>query len=30
MKILIEASNGASDYGNKVGEPLIQGFTRAL
>ena len=29
-KILIEASNGASDYGNKVGEPLIQGFTRAF
>jgi phosphoribosylformylglycinamidine synthase len=28
-KILIEASNGASDYGNKIGEPLIQGFTRA-
>ena len=22
-KILIEASNGASDYGNKIGEPLI-------
>lgn len=29
MKILIEASNGASDYGNKFGEPLIQGFTRS-
>ena len=29
-KILIEASNGASDYGNKVGEPLIQGFTKPL
>lgn len=28
-KILIEASNGASDYGNKIGEPLIQGFTRS-
>jgi phosphoribosylformylglycinamidine synthase len=27
-KLLIEASNGASDYGNKVGEPIIQGFTR--
>jgi phosphoribosylformylglycinamidine synthase len=27
--ILIEASNGASDYGNKIGEPLIQGFTRS-
>lgn len=27
LKILIEASNGASDYGNKFGEPLISGFT---
>lgn len=27
-KTLIEASNGASDYGNKFGEPLIQGFCR--
>jgi phosphoribosylformylglycinamidine synthase len=27
-KILIEASNGASDYGNKIGEPIILGFTR--
>ena len=27
--ILIEASNGASDYGNKIGEPIIQGFTRS-
>ncbi|KAL5281875.1 PFAS family protein [Megaselia abdita] len=27
MNILIEASNGASDYGNKFGEPLISGFT---
>lgn len=26
LKILIEASNGASDYGNKFGEPLIAGF----
>ena len=24
---MIEASNGASDYGNKIGEPIIQGFT---
>jgi phosphoribosylformylglycinamidine synthase len=30
LKILIEASNGASDYGNKFGEPLIQGFTRSF
>ncbi len=29
IDILIEASNGASDYGNKIGEPLIQGFTRS-
>ena len=29
QRILIEASNGASDYGNKIGEPLIQGFTRS-
>uniref|UniRef100_UPI003B439B51 phosphoribosylformylglycinamidine synthase n=1 Tax=Candidatus Electronema sp. JC TaxID=3401570 RepID=UPI003B439B51 len=28
--IEIEASNGASDYGNKFGEPLIQGFTRSF
>ena len=28
--ILIEASNGASDYGNKIGEPIIQGFTRSF
>lgn len=30
LEIEIEASNGASDYGNKFGEPLIQGFTRAF
>lgn len=29
-KILIDASNGASDYGNKIGEPIIQGFTRSF
>ena len=29
-KILIEASNGASDYGNKIGEPIIGGFTRSF
>ena len=28
-KILIEASNGASDYGNKFGEPMILGFCRS-
>lgn len=26
LNILIEASNGASDYGNKFGEPVVQGF----
>ncbi|XP_013110668.2 phosphoribosylformylglycinamidine synthase [Stomoxys calcitrans] len=29
LKILIEASNGASDYGNKFGEPLITGFVHS-
>lgn len=29
-EILIEASNGASDYGNKFGEPVIAGFTRTF
>ena len=24
LKIIIDASNGASDYGNKFGEPMIQ------
>lgn len=28
IKILIEASNGATDYGNKIGEPVILGFVR--
>ncbi|XP_039297799.1 phosphoribosylformylglycinamidine synthase-like [Nilaparvata lugens] len=30
LDILIEASNGASDYGNKFGEPLILGYTRSF
>jgi phosphoribosylformylglycinamidine synthase len=30
LRIEIEASDGASDYGNKFGEPLIQGFTRSF
>lgn len=30
IQIEIEASNGASDYGNKFGEPVIQGFTRSF
>jgi phosphoribosylformylglycinamidine synthase len=29
VRTLIEASNGASDYGNKFGEPVIQGFCRS-
>ena len=30
LQILLDASDGASDYGNKFGEPLIAGFTRAF
>lgn len=30
LDIEIDASNGASDYGNKFGEPLILGFTRSF
>ena len=30
LEILIKASNGASDYGNKFGEPVICGFTRSF
>jgi phosphoribosylformylglycinamidine synthase len=30
LRIEIDASNGASDYGNKFGEPVIQGFTRSF
>jgi len=30
IQILIGESNGASDYGNKFGEPLILGFTRSF
>ena len=26
----IEASNGASDYGNKFGEPVLGGFARSF
>ncbi|XP_045446470.1 phosphoribosylformylglycinamidine synthase [Melitaea cinxia] len=29
LQIIIEASNGASDYGNKFGEPLISGFVQS-
>jgi phosphoribosylformylglycinamidine synthase len=30
VQIEIEASDGASDYGNKFGEPVILGFTRSF
>lgn len=30
LQIELEASDGASDYGNKFGEPMIQGFTRSF
>jgi phosphoribosylformylglycinamidine synthase len=30
LAIQIDASNGASDYGNKYGEPVIHGYTRAF
>ncbi|CAL1547204.1 unnamed protein product [Lymnaea stagnalis] len=29
VMIAVEASNGASDYGNKFGEPVIAGFARS-
>jgi phosphoribosylformylglycinamidine synthase len=29
IDMLLRASDGASDYGNKIGEPIIQGFCRA-
>ena len=30
LNIEVQASNGASDYGNKFGEPVIQGYTRSF
>ncbi len=30
LKIIIRESDGSSDYGNKFGEPVIQGFTRTF
>ena len=30
LDILVDASNGASDYGNCIGEPVIYGFARTL
>lgn len=30
LQILIDASDGASDYGNKFGEPVVAGYTRTF
>ena len=30
LQIAVEASNGASDYGNKFGEPVVLGFARSF
>ncbi|XP_001605732.2 phosphoribosylformylglycinamidine synthase [Nasonia vitripennis] len=30
LEIIVEASNGASDYGNKFGEPVVSGFARSF
>ncbi len=30
LSVEIRASDGASDYGNKFGEPVVQGFTRSF
>ena len=30
LNVAIEASNGASDYGNKFGEPVLTGFARSF
>jgi phosphoribosylformylglycinamidine synthase len=30
LQILVDASDGVSDYGDKFGEPLIQGYTRTF
>lgn len=30
LEIIVEASNGASDYGNKYGEPVVGGFCRSF
>ena len=30
LEIAVEASNGASDYGNKFGEPVLTGFARSF
>jgi len=30
VAVAVEASNGASDYGNKFGEPVVAGFARSV
>lgn len=30
LQILVRGSDGVSDYGNKIGEPLLGGFTRSF
>ena len=30
LDIEVQASNGASDYGNKFGEPVVAGYTRSF
>ncbi|KAH8026895.1 hypothetical protein HPB51_026230 [Rhipicephalus microplus] len=30
LEVAVEASNGASDYGNKFGEPVLSGFSRSF
>ncbi|KAG8190186.1 hypothetical protein JTE90_011910 [Oedothorax gibbosus] len=30
VDVIVEASNGASDYGNKFGEPIISGYARSF
>ena len=30
LEILVQGSNGVSDYGNKIGEPLLGGFCRSF
>ncbi|XP_071951338.1 phosphoribosylformylglycinamidine synthase-like [Antedon mediterranea] len=30
LSVAVEASNGASDYGNKFGEPVLTGFSRSF
>lgn len=30
VDVAVDASNGASDYGNKFGEPVLAGFARSF